>query len=139
MTGYLIHFSVCTLAMIGVLLAGFVVAKKFVYQNNSLGCKDQFLSIESRLGLEPRKSLYVIKAGTERFLVSTDGERTNLLTKLEDDNISVIQENQDDYNQLRLNIPAFNFTKNILNIASPNAFKTRFVEKLNAYVTFQRP
>ncbi len=41
------------------------------------------LMLESTLALEPRKNLYVIRAGKERFLVSTSGEDTHLLSKLE--------------------------------------------------------
>jgi flagellar biogenesis protein FliO len=41
------------------------------------------LLIESTLALEPRKTLYVIKAGHERFLVASTLEQTQLLSKLE--------------------------------------------------------
>jgi flagellar biogenesis protein FliO len=41
------------------------------------------LEIESVLALEPQKTLYVIRSGQERFLVSSSGDNTTLLSRLE--------------------------------------------------------
>jgi flagellar biogenesis protein FliO len=41
------------------------------------------LTIESTLALEPRKTLYVIRSGEERFLIAASGETTQILSKLE--------------------------------------------------------
>lgn len=83
---YLIGFTTYTLAMLGIIFLGFVVAKKCVSFGISRA-KNNFLSMESSLSLEPRKNLYIVKAGRERFLVSTDTNGSNLISKLEDDNI----------------------------------------------------
>ena len=45
------------------------------------------LSIEDGLGLTSRKTLYIIKAGSERFLIAADLERTTLISKLDSNNI----------------------------------------------------
>lgn len=41
------------------------------------------LEVESLLSLEPNKNLYVIRTGDERFLVSTSGDSTSCLSRLE--------------------------------------------------------
>ena len=41
------------------------------------------LTLESVLPLEPRKTLYVVRSGPERFLISASGDDTALLSKLE--------------------------------------------------------
>lgn len=45
------------------------------------------LSIEDGLGLSSRKTLYIIKAGNERFLIAADLERTTLISKLDSNNL----------------------------------------------------
>lgn len=41
------------------------------------------LALESALPLEPNKTLYVVRSGSERFLISATGEGTQLLSRLE--------------------------------------------------------
>ena len=78
---YLVNFAIYTMAMIGLICFALVVYKKF-----SLGAittkRKGILKIEDALGLSPRKTLYIIKAGEERFLISADIDRTNLISKL---------------------------------------------------------
>lgn len=103
MTGYLLHLIFYTAAMIGIILIGFVIAKKSLMGGNFGINRNNFLNIESFLCLEPRKNLYVIKAGTEHFLISTDNEGTKILAKLETRNIphidepEIIQDNPNQY------------------------------------------
>ncbi|MBY0450797.1 MAG: flagellar biosynthetic protein FliO [Cyanobacteria bacterium] len=42
------------------------------------------IQIESRLSLELRKQLYIIRCGSERFLIATSNEGTQLISKLDD-------------------------------------------------------
>ncbi len=79
MTSYLINFIVYTTAMIGIIFLAVLVYKKFSYNNVS---KSQFLNVEDCISLAPRKNLYVVRAGNERFLVASDAERTSLISKL---------------------------------------------------------
>ena len=81
MSSYITGFSVYTLAMIGVIFIALVVAKKAL-SFTPHGNKNDFLKIEKCLNLEPRKNLYVIKAGRERFLLATSGEGCQFMTKL---------------------------------------------------------
>ena len=86
MTGYLTGFLVYMLAMLGIIFIALVVVKKSI-TFSSVKQKNSFLKIESRLNIEPRKNLYVIKAGNERFLVSSGIEGCQFMTKIGEKNI----------------------------------------------------
>ena len=81
MFGYLTGFCVYTFAMIG--------AKRCMYGNLSAKNKDKFLEVETSLVIEPKKTIYVLKAGNEKFLIASDMERTSFLTKLDSENTAL--------------------------------------------------
>lgn len=81
MSAYLVNFIVYTTAMIGIIFLAVLVYKKFSCNSAS---KSQFLNVEDCISLAPRKNLYVVRAGNERFLVASDAERTILISKLGD-------------------------------------------------------
>lgn len=81
MSTYLLNFIVYTTAMIGVIFIALFVYKKFSCSSIS---KSKFLNVEDSISLAPRKNLYVIRAGNERFLVASDAERTSLISKLDE-------------------------------------------------------
>ncbi len=83
MGGYLINFIVYTAAMVGVIYAAIFVYKK---STEGLGknSKSKFLGVEETINLAPRKTLYVVRAGNERFLVAGDIDKTTLISKLDD-------------------------------------------------------
>lgn len=87
MSGYLVSFIVYTTAMVGVIFLALFVYKKVSEGYNSTS-KSKFLNVEESISLSPRKNLYVIRAGKERFLIASDMERTTLISKL-DENASV--------------------------------------------------
>lgn len=83
MSGYFIQFLAYTFAMVGFLAVCLVTYKKFcqpTMMNNSAEC----LCIENALRLTPRKQIYVVRAGDERFLVASDSDSTTMLAKLGD-------------------------------------------------------
>ena len=80
MSGYLINFIVYTAAMIGVIFLAVFVYKRFSYNGVS---KSKFLNVEDCINLAPRKNLYVVRAGNERFLIASDTDRTSLISKLD--------------------------------------------------------
>jgi flagellar biogenesis protein FliO len=82
MSGYILGFTVYTLAIIGVILLAFVVAKKSMLTCNIAKKKEFFLDIEHSVNIAPRKTVQVLRAGNERFLIALDTERTTFLTKL---------------------------------------------------------
>lgn len=95
MNSYLINFAIYTLAMIG-----FIVMALFVYKKsiniNSRGQNKEFLQVENSLRLSATKTVYVLKAGTEKFLIAGDPASTTMLAKLNNNlNIeNIINENQ---------------------------------------------
>lgn len=52
------------------------------------GSSSKFLSIEETMNINPRKSLLVVRAGNEKFLVASDVDRTTLISKLGDVNLT---------------------------------------------------
>ncbi len=95
MNSYLINFAIYTLAMIG-----FIVMALFVYKKsiniNSGGKNKEFLQVENSLRLSATKTVYVIKAGKEKFLIAGDPSSTTMLAKLyENSNIeNILNETQ---------------------------------------------
>lgn len=79
MSTYLVNFIVYTAAMIGIIFLAVLVYKKCSCNAVS---KSQFLNVEDCISLAPRKNLYVVRAGRERFLLASDAERTSLISKL---------------------------------------------------------
>ena len=82
MGGYIANFTVYTMAMIGLICFAVFVYKKItdgsIRSNNT-----KFLSIEETMSLNPRKTLHVVRAGNEKFLIASDIDRTTLISKLE--------------------------------------------------------
>jgi len=105
MTGYLTGFLVYMLAMLGVIFIALVVVKKSLAFKSGKQ-KAGFLKLESSLSLEPRKNLYVVKAGDERFLISTGVDGCQFMSKIKSDNIKDKIEIPDAYPQIK--IPAMN-------------------------------
>jgi flagellar biogenesis protein FliO len=83
MSTYIINFIVYTTAMVGIIFLAVLVYKKCSCTSNA---KSQFLNVEDCISLAPRKNLYVVRAGKERFLVASDAERTTLISKLGEKN-----------------------------------------------------
>ena len=82
MSGYLINFMVYTLAMVGLIFLALFVYKKTAIMPGGKS-RSKFLDVEDVMSLTPRKSLYVIRAGKEKFLIASDMERTTLISKLD--------------------------------------------------------
>ncbi len=84
MTGYLVNFGIYTMAMLGLIFFALMVYKKFAVEGNfSKVSKNHNLSIEETMTIGPRKTLYVVKAGSERFLIAGDVDKTTLISKLD--------------------------------------------------------
>ena len=66
MTGYIVNFGVYTMAMIGIIVIAMLVYKK----SSEFGTTNKnSLKIDDKIALNARKSLYVVNANGERFLV----------------------------------------------------------------------
>ena len=82
LTGFIVYVS----AMLGIIfVVAFVAQKTFLFTPGKRN--PRFLNIESSLNLEPRKNLYVIRAGYERFLIASGTEGCQFMAKIENDNI----------------------------------------------------
>jgi len=85
MGGYIVNFAVYTMAMLGLIFFAMMIYQK-VSQNGGFGIqKSNFLDIEETLSMGPRKALYVVRAGSERFLLASDMDKTSFIAKLDAD------------------------------------------------------
>lgn len=83
MSGYLLHFIVYTMAMLGIIFLA-VFTYKMAYGNKLGITSNSALSVTDSMKLTPKKTLYVVKAGEERFLIASDFDSTTLISKLDD-------------------------------------------------------
>lgn len=80
MTGYIVNFGVYTMAMIGIIVIAMLVYKK----SSEFGTTNKnSLKIDDKIALNARKSLYVVNANGERFLIAGDMDNTSLIAKLD--------------------------------------------------------
>ncbi len=100
--GYLGNFIVYTLAMVGVMMLALIVFKKTTSANSRKNSK--ILKVHDVMNLGPRKSLYIVSAGEEKFLIAGDAERTTLISKLGEQNRGI--ENQRVETITKNNIPS---------------------------------
>ena len=82
--GYLANFMVYTFAMVGVIVIALLVFKNVTQGGNIQ--KSKQLKIIDSLSLGPRKTLYIVSTGHEKFLIAGDVDKTNLISKLETTN-----------------------------------------------------
>ena len=85
--GYLSNFIVYMLAMLGVLMLALFVFKQTTSCNIKKTTKGNGLKVIDTLSLSTRKTLYVIEANGERFLIAGDIDRTTLISKLENNKL----------------------------------------------------
>ncbi len=83
MGGYLVNFAVYTMAMTGLIFFALMVYKKFTLGTVGKTSKSKMLSVEETIAIAPRKTLYVVRAGNERFLIAGDVDKTSLISKLD--------------------------------------------------------
>ena len=78
--GYLTNFIVYTMAMVGLMCIAI-----FVFKNataNGKGSGSKFMKVIDSMSIGPRKSLYIVSAGEEKFLIASDVDKTTLISKL---------------------------------------------------------
>lgn len=82
MITYIMAFIFYTLAMVGILLIGFIVYKKTII--NTKSDKKSSMAILDSLQIAPKKQLLIVKIKNEKFLIASGLEHTTFLAKLED-------------------------------------------------------
>lgn len=121
MTHYIINFTVYILAMSGLIVFALFVYKK-VTSGTASSKNTKMLSIEESMMINPRKSLMIVKAGHERFLIASDIDKTSLIAKL-DSNIngisSVIENNTQKNTIVDLNRVKDSIEKDSMDILFP--------------------
>ena len=93
MQSYITNFVVYTMAMVGFIFIALFVYKKSISLPQNLANKD-YLKVENLIKLSATKTVYIIKAGYERFLDAGDAANTTLLAKLEKDNVLDVVESE---------------------------------------------
>ncbi len=81
MGGYVVNFTVYTMAMAGLICFAVFVYKK-VMDGSFRGDGSKYLAVEESMNLTPRKTLHIVRAGSEKFLIASDVDRTTLISKL---------------------------------------------------------
>lgn len=83
MLTYIAAFIFYTLAMVGILLVGFIIYKKTLItsKNDSKG----LIKVLDTVAIAPKKTLMVVRVRSEKFLIALDSERTTFLAKLSED------------------------------------------------------
>mgnify|MGYP003571339287 CR=1 FL=1 len=95
MITYISAFIFYTLAMVGILLVGFIIYKKtFLLSNND---NKGIIKIVDSISIGPKKNLLIIKIKNERFLIASGAEHTTFLSKLKDDNNQSKKEQKEEY------------------------------------------
>lgn len=87
MATYITAFIFYTLAMIGILLIGFVIYKK-VMANSTRENKGMIKILDS-MSIAPKKTLLVVQIKNEKFLIASGAEHTTFLSKLSDESSTV--------------------------------------------------
>lgn len=85
MGGYIANFTVYTMAMTGLICFAVFIYKK-VMDGTMRSNNTKFLSVEESMSLSPRKTLHIVRAGNEKFLIASDIDRTTLISKLGNSN-----------------------------------------------------
>lgn len=95
--GYLANFIVYTLAMVGVIVLALLVFKTSSgISSNKKSSK--YLKVIDAMSLAPRKTLYIVSAGEEKFLIAGDADKTTLISKLnQQDKIEETQKAPDSF------------------------------------------
>jgi len=82
MGGYIANFMVYVMAMTGLICFAVFIYKKVMDGSFCRNNSNNFLGIEETINLNPRKTLHVVRAGSEKFLIASDVDRTTLISKL---------------------------------------------------------
>lgn len=140
MGSYLANFAIYTMAMFGLIFFALMVYQKFA-QNGGIGLqKSNFLKVEETLPMGARKMLYVVRAGNERFLLSSDMDKTSFIAKL-DSNNSVIdkkEENSHIIDEFYDRAPSKSqFAENFA-VSANNAENTQSVDDIPVIVDFAK-
>ncbi len=118
--GYLANFLVYTFAMVGVIVAALLIFKNSTSIGG--GKKSKYLKVIDSMSLAPRKTLYIVSTGSEKFLLAADVDKTTLISKL--DGIQVL-DNDKTFKETLESMP------NVKEMKINNIPKPSFMDKSN--------
>lgn len=130
MASYLVNFSIYTLAMVGIIFAALFVFKT-VMSGRGFSKKTSFLQVEDTMNLSSRKTLYVVRAGGQKFLLAGDIDRTSLIAKLDENESETATKAIREDNSLDLN--SLDGIESLDEFASIIDFKKNKDEKIERY------
>ena len=99
MLTYIAAFIFYTMAMVGVLLLGFVIYKKTIMPQSKEN--KGMIKVLDKVNISAKKSLMVVKVRNEKFLIALDCEHTTFLSKLTDEKSA--KEKEEKYSQNQMN------------------------------------
>lgn len=105
MKTYIMAFIFYTLAMIGVLFAGFIVYKKTMI--TTCNRKKGSMKILESLPISPKKMLLIVKVENRKFLIASDMDNTTFLADLTKENLNEQKEES-------ANAPIEKFENNVI-------------------------
>ena len=116
--GYLTNFIVYTLAMVGVIVIALMVFKG----STGVGTKksSKYLKVHDTLSVGPRKTLYIVSAGNEKFLIAGDVDKTSLISKL----------NSEDKQELKISTE-----ENFKEVLEASTNKNKYIDRKNLGIT----
>ncbi len=97
MTQYLIKFIFYTSGVIGLLLIAYIFMKNYMMTSGNFNKKKGNLNILESLPISPKKTLHIVKAYDEKFLIAADAGTTTLIAKLDADDAVEVEENFSSY------------------------------------------
>ena len=105
--GYLANFMIYTFAMVGVIAVALLIFKNASTPGGLK--KSKYMNIIDTMTLAPRKTLYIVSAGQEKFLIAGDVDKTTLISKLEtsvqSDVTNLSSPEQPDFKETLANLP----------------------------------
>ena len=84
--GYLSNFIVYLFAMLGLMMLAIFIFKNCTPKINASSGKN--INIIDSISIGARKNLLIVAVGNEKFLIASDADRTNLISKLDSNTIS---------------------------------------------------
>ena len=114
MGNYIVNFAVYTLAMSGLIFLAVFIYKK-VMTGGYYSSHTSSLEIEETMNISPRKTLMIVRAGEERFLVASDLDRTSLISKLNSNEIKSSSQETDMKDEISKNLDILIQEKNFDN------------------------
>ncbi len=107
--GYLANFLVYVFAMVGVIVAALLIFKNATTVGG--GKSSKYLKLIDTMSLGPRKTLYIVSTGREKFLLAGDVDKTCLISKLEGTKVNIESEPVfEDFRTTMENLPKKNYT-----------------------------